>query len=106
MESKEQRKGAQIQSRLLEAQSGEAGGKSVTTKRINKPRRIIHDVEELPVVCDAAEAGLLLRLTPETVARMARQGTLPGRKQGQVWFFRRDDLTAYLDALFSQEVAQ
>ena len=44
----------------------------MTTKRINKPRRIIHDVEELPVLCDAAEAGLLLRLTPETVARMAR----------------------------------
>ena len=78
----------------------------MTTKRINKPRRIIHDVEELPFVCDAAEAGLLLRLTPETVARMARQGTLPGRKQGQVWFFRRDDLVAYLDDLFSQEVAQ
>ena len=41
-------------------------------KRPNKPRRVIHDVEELPVLCDAAEAGLLLRLTPETVARMAR----------------------------------
>ena len=78
----------------------------MTTKRINKPRRVIHDVEELPVVCDAVEAGLFLRLTPETVARMARQGTLNGRKQGQVWFFRRDDLVDYLDDLFSPGVVQ
>ena len=78
----------------------------MTTKRINKPRRVIHNVEELPVVCDAEEARLFLRLTPETVARMARQGTLNGRKQGQVWFFRRDDLVAYLDNLFSQGVVQ
>ena len=75
-------------------------------KRVNKPRRVIHDVEELPIVCDASEAGLFLRLTPETVARMARQGTLNGRKQGQVWFFRRDDLVDYLDDLFSPGVVQ
>lgn len=75
-------------------------------KRTNKPRRIVHAVDELPLVCDAAEAGLLLRLTPETVARMARQGTLNGRKQGQVWYFRRDDLVTYLDNLFSKGVAR
>ena len=47
----------------------------MTTRRINKPRRIIHDVEELPVLCDAAEAGLLLRLTPETVISPTRKKT-------------------------------
>ena len=78
----------------------------MTTKRINKPRRIIHDVEELPVLCGAAEAGLLLRLTPETVAKMARQGTLPGRKQGRFWYFSRYDLVSYPDDRFSQGVAQ
>lgn len=30
--------------------------------RQNKPRRVIHDVAELPVLCDCAEAGLLLRV--------------------------------------------
>lgn len=73
--------------------------------RINKPRRVIHDIEELPVLCDCAEAGLLLRRNPEVIARMAKEGILPGAKQGQSWFFRRDDLVAYMDKLFGQKEA-
>ena len=68
--------------------------------RTKKPLRVITSVDELPVVCTAAEAGLLLRQTPEQIARMARDGILPGRKQGQSWFFRRDDLVRYLEHLF------
>lgn len=68
--------------------------------QINKPRRVITSVEELPVICNCAEAGLLLRLNPEVIARMARDGILPGAKQGQAWYFRRDDLVSYLDKLF------
>ena len=60
--------------------------------RQNKPRRVIHDVAELPVLCDCAEAGLLLRRNPEVIAKMA--------KEGQSWFFRRDDLVEYMDKLF------
>lgn len=63
-------------------------------------RRIITTVDELPVVCNCVEAGLLLRRTPEAIARMAKDGSLPGVKQGQSWFFRRDDLVTYLDNLF------
>lgn len=70
------------------------------TRRINKPLRVIHDISELPVICDCAEAGLLLRVYPETVAKLARDGVLPGVKVGQSWRFRRDDLVAYLDRLF------
>ena len=55
--------------------------------RINKPRRVIHDISELPVICDCAEAGLLLRRNPEVIARMAKEGVLKGAKQGQSWFF-------------------
>lgn len=69
-------------------------------KRINKPLRQIHDINELPYLCDCSEAGLLLRVYPEVVARMARDGVLPGVKVGQAWRFRRDDLVAYLDNLF------
>lgn len=68
--------------------------------RPNKPRRVIHSVDELPVICDCAEAELLLRLNPETVAKMARDGVLPGVKVGQSWRFRRDDLVAYTERLF------
>lgn len=72
-------------------------------RTINKPRRIITTVDELPVICDAAEVGLLLRLNPESVNRMARDGTLPAVKLGQTWRFRRDDVMAYLDKLLVWE---
>lgn len=68
--------------------------------RQNKPRRVIHDVAELPVLCDCAEAGLLLRRNPEVIAKMAKEDVLKGAKQGQSWFFRRDDLVEYMDKLF------
>lgn len=69
--------------------------------RTNKPRRVIHDIEELPLICNCAEAGLLLRRNPEVVAKMAAQGILPGAKQGRIWFFRRDDLVEYTNQLFT-----
>ena len=69
--------------------------------RTNKPRRVIHDIEELPLVCNCAEAGLLLRRNPEVVAKMAAKGILPGAKQGRIWFFRRDDLVEYMNQLFT-----
>ncbi|MCX4372390.1 MAG: helix-turn-helix domain-containing protein [Dysosmobacter sp.] len=72
------------------------------TRRPNKPLRVIHSIEELPVVCDCAEAGLLLRVYPETVVKMARDKILPGVKVGQSWRFRRDDLVDYLDKLFGK----
>ena len=73
-------------------------------RRINNPRRVIHNIDELPVLCDCAEAGLLLRRNPEVVAKLARDGVLRGAKQGQSWYFRRDDLVAYMNQLFGEEV--
>lgn len=66
----------------------------------HKPLRVIHDPNELPFLCNAAEAGLLLRITPERVCKMAKDGILPGAKQGQAWYFRRDDLLDYLNRIF------
>ena len=74
--------------------------------RPNKPRRVIHSVDELPVICDVCDAGLLLRRNPETIAKMAKDGILRGAKQGQSWFFRRDDLVEYLDRLFESPPPQ
>lgn len=68
--------------------------------RQNKPRRIIHSIDELPVICDCADAGLLLRRNPEVIAKMAKDGVLKGAKQGQAWYFRRDDLVTYMNKLF------
>ncbi len=33
---------------------------------------------------------------------MAKDGVIKGAKQGQSWFFRRDDLVSYLDSLFEE----
>ena len=77
---------------------------SRTSHRPTQPRRVIHSVDELPVLCDCTEAGLLLRRNPEEIARMARNGILKGAKQGQSWFFRRDDLVKYMDDLFNGAV--
>lgn len=74
-------------------------------KRISKPRRVIHDIDELPVLCDCAEAGLLLRRNPEVVAKLARDGVLRGAKQGQNWYFRRDDLVMYMNRLFGEDIS-
>lgn len=70
------------------------------TRRPNKPRRVIHSIDELPALCDAAEAGLYLRLNPEVVARMARNGVLRGAKIGQSWRFRKADLLEYEAKVF------
>ena len=53
---------------------GTIAEKEDTMKRprtINKPLRVIRSIDELPVICDAAEVGLLLRKKPETVSKMA-----------------------------------
>lgn len=73
-------------------------------RRINKPRRVIHSIDELPAICDCAEVGLYLRLNPEVVARMARDGVINGAKQGQSWRFRKVDVADYEQRLFGVEV--
>lgn len=73
-------------------------------RTVNKPRRVITSVDQLPVLCDCAEAGLLLRRNPEVIAKMAKDGVLKGAKQGQAWYFRRDDLVDYMNRLFCEAV--
>ena len=87
---------------------GTIAEKEDTMKRprtINKPLRVIRSIEELPVICDAAEVGLLLRKKPETVSKMAHDGVLPGVKDGSRWYFRRDDLVAYIEKMFTRPTA-
>lgn len=69
-------------------------------RTVNRPRRVIHSVDELPVLCDVSEAGLLLRRNPEVIAKMAKDGILKGAKQGQKWFFLRSELENYMNQLF------
>lgn len=74
-------------------------------RRPNKPRRVIHSIDELPAICDCAEVGLYLRINPEVVARLARDGVLRGAKQGQSWRFRKTDIVNYEAKLFGEGVS-
>lgn len=71
-----------------------------TPRRPNKPRRVIYSIYELPAYCDCCDVGLYLRVNPEAVARMAREGVLRGAKIGQSWRFRKEDILDYERRLF------
>ena len=71
-----------------------------TPRRPNKPRRVIYSIDELPAYCDCCDVGLYLRVNPEAVARMAREGVLRGAKIGQSWRFRKEDILDYERRLF------
>jgi len=61
---------------------------------------VIYSVDELPAYCDCCDVGLYLRVNPEVVARMAREGVLRGAKIGQSWRFRKEDILDYERRLF------
>jgi excisionase family DNA binding protein len=44
---------------------------------------------------DAADAASRLRIHPESVKRLIRQGKLPARKIANKWFIRRDILEQF-----------
>jgi len=48
-------------------------------------------------ILDAEEVGVLLRIHPRTVIRLASQGQLPGFKVGGQWRFKRLDIENYIE---------
>jgi len=44
-----------------------------------------------------AEVASLLRVSPDTVYRLAASGELPGRKIGRVWRFSVEAIKRYMD---------
>lgn len=70
-----------------------------------KPREAIkaaRTIEDVPLICTATEAAILLRCKPETVQRMARQHKIPAAQINRKWLFKRDDLLTYFDNLIAQ----
>ena len=72
-----------------------------TPKRPCKPRRAVCTLDEVPIVMTCSDVAVLLQVNPENVAALAKSGAIPAVKIGRSWRFRRDDLVAYLDKLFS-----
>ena len=57
-------------------------------------------VKEVLSVKDAAE---LLEISPYTIRKHARQGSIPGRKVGREWRFSRDSLLQWLSCGLSRD---
>ena len=56
---------------------------------------IDHPLSDVLTTTEAAE---LLKIHKRTVARFAREGQIPGKKQGAKWQFTRTDLKKYIAA--------
>lgn len=65
-----------------------------------KPRRTVSSLDELPAICDVCDVAVYLKINPENVSRMARDGIIHGAKLGFSWRFRKSDILAYEDKLF------
>lgn len=48
--------------------------------------------ETWPALLNVAQTAAALGMHPDTVARLLREGKLPGRRLGGQWFVRRSDL--------------
>lgn len=46
---------------------------------------------------DPKQASLILRLPPDTIRRLARDGEIAGTKLGKQWRFTEQDLQAFID---------
>ena len=57
----------------------------------------VFDIRQLPEVVTTGEAAAYLRLSKPTVAKYATEGIIPGRKFGEQWRFRRDDLKKLME---------
>ena len=52
--------------------------------------------ERLPTVMTLEEVSRYLRINKSTVYRMAREGTLPAWKLGNVWRFKKDSIERWI----------
>lgn len=53
-------------------------------------------MESVTEVLTAEEAAALLKVSPKTVLRLARDGELPAQKVGRAWRFCRTELLGHL----------
>ena len=53
-------------------------------------------LERLPTVMTLAEVARYLRINRSTVYRMARDGTLPAWKLGNVWRFKKESIERWI----------
>jgi len=71
-------------------------GKSLTAVRDEGFGHQGPDSERFEPLLDSAAAAKLLRIHPKTLQKMARSGTVPGHRIGDLWRFRVSELDTWI----------
>lgn len=71
-------------------------GKSLTAVRDAGFGHHDPDSERFEPLLDSAAAAKLLRIHPKTLQKMARSGTVPGHRIGDLWRFRVSELDTWI----------
>jgi excisionase family DNA binding protein len=71
-------------------------GKSLTEAREEGFGHQEPDSERFEPLLDSAAAAKLLRIHPKTLQKMARAGTVPGHRIGDLWRFRMSELDSWV----------
>ena len=61
----------------------------------------MNEPEHFEPLLDSSEAATLLNIHPKTLQRMARAGTIPGFRIGDLWRFRASTLDKWLFSIVS-----
>jgi excisionase family DNA binding protein len=77
-------------------QGNGGSGKSLTAVRDEGFGHQDPDSERFEPLLDSAAAAKLLRIHPKTLQKMARSGTVPGHRIGDLWRFRVSELDSWI----------
>ena len=80
----------------LSLQGNGGSGKSLTATRHEGYGYQDPESERFEPLLDSAAAAKLLRIHPKTLQKMARSGTVPGHRIGDLWRFRVSELDTWI----------
>lgn len=80
----------------LSPQGNGASGKRLTAVRDGGFGNQDPGSERFEPLLDSAAAAKLLRIHPKTLQKMARSGTVPGHRIGDLWRFRVSELDSWI----------
>jgi len=61
----------------------------------------MNEPESFEPLLNSSEAATLLKIHPKTLQKMARAGTIPALRIGDLWRFRASDLDRWLSSVVS-----
>lgn len=80
----------------LSPQGNGGSGESLTALRDERFGHQDPDSERFEPLLDSAAAAKLLRIHPKTLQKMARSGSVPGHRIGDLWRFRVSELDSWI----------